>query len=135
MAYPRCIDLPDVLAERLREAGYEDASVRALDELKAGGIAVRRVPSTTTARHFDGRRDVTFLVQVVVARERELEAIDQCSAIAELAPALDLSSANGTYSLTSVDVYTDPQELETDVFPYVWEVRLQALITTSERRY
>jgi hypothetical protein len=135
MAYPKCIDLPDVLAARLRDAGYDDAGVRALDELKGGGIAVRRVPSTTTARHFDGRRDVTYLVQVVVARERELDAVDQCAAIAELVPTLDLPSANGTYSLTSVDVYTDPRELEATGFPYVWEVRFQALITTNERRY
>ena len=132
----KSIDLVDVAAKRLREAGYANVGVKRLAELKDGGIAVRRVPSTTTGTYFDGSRDVAYLFQVVVARESERQAIDECCGIAGMLPFLDLSSENGTYRLASVGVYTDPQELElTDSGMTVWECRFKAVITTNERNF
>lgn len=127
MTRPESIDLADVLAKRLREAGYDDAKVRKLDAVKDGGIAVRRMPSTCDATYYGGGRSLQYVVQVVVARESELEAIDQCCAIAEMAPELDLASDNGSYGLTSIEVYTEPQELESEPLS-VWETRLRANI-------
>lgn len=127
MTRPKSIDLADVLARRLREAGYEDARVRRLDAVKDGGIAVRRMPSTCDATYYGGGRSMQYVVQVVVARESELDAIDDCCAIAGMAPDLDLASENGSYALTSIEVYTEPQELES-VPLSVWETRLRANI-------
>lgn len=127
MTRPESIDLADVLAKRLREAGYADAKVRRLDAVKYGGIAVRRMPSTCDASYYGGGRSLQYVVQVVVARESELDAIDDCCAIASMAPELDLESENGSYVLTSVEVYTEPQELESEPLS-VWETRLRANI-------
>lgn len=122
------IDLAEVLAKRLREKGYKDARVRRLSSIKKGGIAVRRMPSTTTDRYFTGERSIQYVVQIVVARESELQAIDECTDIANLCENLDLKSENGSYALTSVEVYTEPQELETGAVS-VWETRIMARIT------
>ena len=127
MTRPESIDLADVLARRLRDAGYRDASVRKLDSVKDGGIAVRRMPSMCDATYYGGGRSLQYVVQVVVARESELEAIDQCCAIAGMTPDLDLESENGSYGLTSIEVYTEPQELESSPLS-VWETRLRANI-------
>lgn len=121
------IDLPDVLAKRLREAGFGDAKTRKLSDVSKGGIAVRRYPSTTRARYYDGSRDVAYVVQVVVARESEEQAIEECEAIARIVPTLDLRSENGSYDMTSCDAYTDPQEITTGT----WEAKFQASITTK----
>lgn len=120
------IDLPDVLARKLRDHGY-DAKTRKLADISKGGIAVRRIPSTTIARNYDGTREIAYLTQVVVSREDEMVAIDEIEAITELVPTLDLASDNGSYKLTSTEVYTDPNELQTGV----WEVRFRSLITTK----
>lgn len=128
------IDLADVLAARLRDNGFADARVGKLDRLKNGGIAVRRVPSAATARYYDGRRELAYLVQVAVARESEAQAIDECDAILAIAPTLDLSSANGSYLFTGCEPYTETQELDIPGYPYVYECRLRANITTTEGR-
>lgn len=122
------IDFAEVFAKRLREAGYKDARLRRLSSIKKGGIAVRRMPSTTTDRYFSGERSIQYVVQIAVARESEPQAIDECSDIANLADALDLKSENGSYTLTSVEVYTEPQELETGAVS-VWETRIMARLT------
>ena len=128
------IDLADVAAKRLREAGYADAGVKRLADVQEGGIAVRRVPSATTGAYFDGSRNVAYLFQVVVARESERQAIDECCEIAGMLAHADLASENGTYRLTSAEVYSEPQELElTDSGMTVWECRIKASITTNER--
>lgn len=124
----KSIDLADVFTKKLREAGYKDARVRRLSDIKHGGIAVRRMPSTATARYYNGGRSLQYVIQVVVARESEIQAIDECCAIANLAENLDLDSENGSYTYTSIEVYTEPQELETGAVS-VWETRLQAAIT------
>ncbi len=128
------LDFADVLAKRLRESGYADAGTRKLAQLKGGGIAVRRIPSAQTAGYYDGTREVAYLVQVVVAREDERRAIEECDGILALAPTLDLASENGSYRLTSCEPYTETQELEVDGYPYVYECRLRALLTTTEGR-
>ncbi|MEG2934755.1 MAG: minor capsid protein [Gordonibacter sp.] len=134
MSPARSIDLVDVAAKRLREAGYKDADVKRLADVSDGGIAVRRVPATTTGTYYDGTRNVSYLFQVAVARESERQAIDECCDIAELLTHADLASENGTYRLTSTEVYTDPQELElTDSGITVWECRFKAIITTKGR--
>lgn len=124
----KSIDLADVFAKKLREAGYTDARVRRLADIKKGGIAVRRMPSTTTARYFTGERSIQYVIQVVVARESEVAAIDECSAIASMADGLNLRSDNGSYDFTSAEVYTEPQELESGAVS-VWETRIMAIIT------
>ena len=128
------IDFADVLAMRLREAGYADASCRQLSCLKDGGISVRRLPATTTAEYYDGRRRLSYPVQVAVARESELQAMDECCAIAELVSSLDLASRNGTYVLTGAGIYTEPQALEVSGLPYVWQCRVAADLTTTCER-
>ena len=127
------IDLVDIAVKRLREAGYSDAGAKRLSEVnRTGGIAVRRNPSTTTGTYYDGSRDVAYLFQVIVARESERRAIDECCGIASMLPHLDLESENGSYRITSAEVYTDPQELElTDGGITVWECRIKASMTTD----
>lgn len=128
------IDLVDVLAERLREAGFDDAGVRRLADLDRGGIAVRRIPSTTTATYYDGFRSVDYLCQVVVARESEAAAIDECAEIAQTVPTLDLTSQNGSYRLTSVGIYSDPQEIsQPEDGIHVWAVRFKAIMTLKRK--
>ncbi len=132
---PRSIDIVDVASKRLKAKGYEGVGVKRLSDVsEKGGIAVRRIPSTTTGSYFDGARDVAYLFQVIVARESEVEAIDECCEIGDTLPTMDLASENGTYRITSVAVYTDPQELElSEGGFYVWEVRFKAIITTKGR--
>lgn len=128
------IDLVDVAAKRIREAGYHDAGVKRIADLSSGGIAVRRLPATSTGSYYDGSREIAYLFQVVVARESERRAIDECCGIASMLPNLDLSSENGTYLLTSVSVYTEPQEIElSGNGNAVWECRFKALVTTEGR--
>ncbi len=127
------IDLANVAAKQLRAAGFEDARCRKLEDLKAGGIAIRRVPSTKTADYFDGARQIAYLFQVVVAREDEERAIDECDRIAALLPTMNLRSENGSYEFTSCEVYTETQELEYPGYPYVYECRMRATITTKGR--
>lgn len=122
------IDFCDVLAARLREAGYEDARVRRLENVSRGGIAVRRMPSTTAGEYYGGGRSVSYVAQVVVARESEARAIDECCAIAGMLRDLDLRSANGSYGLSAARVYTEPQELYQGAVT-AWEFRVQADIT------
>lgn len=128
------IDLADVAAEKLRDNGFTDAKTRKLDELKGGGIAVRRIPSTKTADYFTGQRQIAYLFQIVVVRADEQTAIDECDRIASLLPTLDLKSKNGSYLFTSCEVYTETQELEYPGFPYVYECRMRANITTTTGR-
>lgn len=134
MSIVRSVDIVDVAAKRLREAGYPDAGTKRLSEVSTGGIAVRRIPATTTGIYYDGSRDVAYLFQVVVVRESERQAIDECCNISERLPHMDLTSENGTYLITSTSIYTDPQELSlTDGGLSVWEVRFKATITITER--
>jgi len=129
------LDLCDVMVQRLKEHGYKDAATRRIDELKAGGIAVRRLPSTRLASYFDGRRDMDAIVLVAVARQREEAAMDECEEIAALVPTLDLASANGSYEITSCDIHTPPREMAFAGGPTVWAVQFRAAITTTGRRY
>lgn len=124
------IDFADVLALRLREAGLADAKVARLSDVSRGGVAVRRMPSTVTAEGFDGARCIDLVCQVAVARESELQAIEECQAVADMARTLDLRSANGSYRLTSAQVYTEPQELSQGSVT-VWECRIKATVTTN----
>ena len=124
------IDFADVLAARLREAGLADARVARLEDVSEGGVAVRRMPSTTTAERFDGSRDVDLVCQVVIARESELRAIEECQAVADAARSLDLRSLNGSYRLTSAQVYTEPQELSQGSVT-AWECRIKAAVTIN----
>lgn len=129
----KSIDLADVAAKRLREAGYADAGVKRLADVSDGGIAVRRLPATATGCYFNGARDIAYLIQVIVAREPERQAIDECCEIADLLPRVDLESENGTYRLTSASVYTEPQELGLNENGMtVWECRIKAIITTTK---
>lgn len=128
------LDFADVLAARLQDNGYTDAKPGKLANLKDGGIVVRRIPSTITANYYDGPREIAYIVQVAVAREDEEQAIDECDGILALAPFLDLRSANGSYTFTSCEPYTDTQELEIPGYPYVYECRLRAVITTTRGR-
>lgn len=126
----RRIDFADVLALRLREAGLADARVARLADVSAGGVAVRRMPSTVTAEGYDGTRCIDLVCQVAVARESELQAVEECQAVADMARSLDLRSQNGSYRLTSAQVYTEPQELSQGSMT-VWECRIKATVTTN----
>lgn len=126
----RRIDFADVLALRLREAGLADAKVARLSDVSRGGVAVRRMPSTVTAEGFDGARCIDLVCQVAVARESELQAVEECQAVADMARTLDLRSQNGSYRLTSAQVYTEPQELSQGSVT-VWECRIKATVTTN----
>lgn len=125
------IDFAEVCARRIREMGYADARPRRLVDVSRGGIAVRRMPATTVAEYFDGSRDLQVVAQVVVARESELQAIEEISDIAERLPSLDLSSENGSYRVTSASLYTPPQELDNTKGASVWEARVRAEITVG----
>lgn len=127
------IDVVDVAAERIRGAGYSGVAVQRLADVEAGGIAVRRLPSATTSRYLDGPRAIAYVFQVVVVRESERQAINECYGIASTLPHLNLDSANGTYSMTSCDVYTEPQEIDIEGKNSAWECRFRAIITTNER--
>lgn len=121
------VDLPDVLAERLRDVGYKDAKTRRLSDISKGGIAIRRIPSATTSSYYDGSRAIAYLVQVVVARQSEVKAIEEIEDIAALVPSFDLRSKNGSYTITSCEIYSEPAEIKTGT----WEVKFKASITTK----
>lgn len=126
------IDLPDVLMERLQELGYEDAQYKRLADADDGGIVVRGLPATIRARYYNGPVDMQFLVQVIAVRESEEEAQTIIDNIAWTVPDLDLSSKNGSYSLTSVDIYSTPTETRPpERGYYTWDVVFEASITTK----
>lgn len=124
------IDFADVCAKRLRELGYADAKCRRLLDVSKGGIAIRRMPTSTIRTYYDGSQDLAVVAQVVVARESELQAIEEIDDIALRLPDMDLSSENGSYRLSSAAVYTAPQELDSTQGVSVWEMRIRAEITT-----
>lgn len=125
------IDFADVCAKRIRELGYSDAKIRRLVDVSKGGIAVRRMPTTTIREYFDGSQDLSVVIQVVVARESELQTIEEIDDIAYKLPDMDLSSENGSYSLSSTALYTAPQELDNTQGVSIWEMRIRAEITTK----
>lgn len=124
------IDFADVCVKRIRELGYKDAKIRRLIDIHKGGIAVRRMPTTTVTTYFDGSKELSVVVQVVVARASELQTIEEIDDIAMSLPEMDLSSENGSYKLSSASLYTAPQELDNTENVSVWETRIRAEITT-----
>ncbi len=123
------IDFVDVCAKRIQEMGFKDAKTRKLSDISEGGIAVRRLPSTTLASYYDGTKVIAAIAQVVIARESERQAIEEAEEIAAELIEKDLSSENNSYSLSSVDVYTFPQPLEVNNKVSVWEFKIRAEIT------
>lgn len=123
------IDFADVLAKRIREIGYKDAKTRKLTDISKGGIAVRRVSQAVINSYFDGEEDMELITQVVVARESELQAIEECEDIAQKVLLADLESENNSYRLTSVEIYTHPQELTTQSSVAIWQFRVRAEVT------
>lgn len=128
------IDLLDVAEKRIREAGYRFTYFRRLDSAaKREGIIIRRLPATVTGRYYDGRKDVRYYFQVIVKRRSEERAMIECESIADLMEIVDLSSANGSYSITSCVVDAEPQELElNESNMYAWKTVLMASITTTK---
>lgn len=124
------IDFADVCVKRIHELGYEDAKIRRLIDVHEGGIAVRRMPTTTITSYFDGSQDLSVVVQIVVARESELQTIEEIDDIAMRLPDMDLSSDNGSYKISSASLYTAPQELDNTEGVSVWETRIRAEVTT-----
>lgn len=123
------IDLPDILAKRLREFGF-DAQVKRLADADNGGMVIRALPATIRARYYNGPVDMQYLVQVIAVRESEEQARQEIDEIAWIAPSLDLTSENGSYSITSVDIYSLPQETRPpERGYYTWDVVLEAIIT------
>lgn len=129
------IDLLDAAEARIREAGHGTTYFRRLDSsAKREGIVIRRLPATVTGRYFDGRKDVRYYFQVIVKRRSEEQAMEECEAIADLLEAADLSSASGSYAITSCVVDSEPQELElNEANMHAWKTVLMASITTRER--
>lgn len=129
------IDLVDVAEKRIEEAGYGDTYFRRLDSAaKREGIVIRRLPATVTGRYYDGRKDVRYYVQIIIKRRSEEQAMDECEAIANLLEHSDLSSDNGSYTITSCIVDSEPQELElNEANMHAWKTVLAASITTNER--
>ncbi len=123
------IDFADVCVERIKELGYTDAKIRRLADISKGGIAVRRMPTTTVTKYYDGSEDQQLVVQVIVARESELQTIDEIDDISQRLPEMNLESQNGSYHLTSAELYTAPQELDYTEGVSVWETRIRAFIT------
>ncbi|MEF9877738.1 MAG: minor capsid protein, partial [Gordonibacter sp.] len=85
-------------------------------------------------RYYSGEKGVLYYFQVIVKRRQEGRAMDECEAIADLLELSDLSSANGSYAITSCAVDTEPHEIELNESLYtVWETTMKALITTKGR--
>lgn len=129
------IDLMDVMEERIKTAGYGETYFRRLDSAaKREGIVIRRLPATVTGRYYDRRKDVRYYVQIVVKRRNEELAMGECEAIADLLESADLTSENGSYSITSCVVDSEPQELElNEANMHAWKTVFVATMTTSER--
>lgn len=129
------IGLIDVAEKRIRDAGFGKTYFRRLDSsAKREGIVIRVLPATTLGRYFDGSRDVRYYFQIIVKRRSEERAMNECDAIADLLERADLSSEDGSYSVTSCVVDSEPQELElNESNMYAWKVVLMASITTNER--
>ncbi|MEG2369204.1 MAG: minor capsid protein [Raoultibacter sp.] len=123
------IDVVDVAALKLKEAGYE-TSVKRLDELDSReGVVLRRLPATVTARYADLGQSVAYVFQAIVKRRDEERAIDDCEKITNLLVHADLASRNGSYVFTNAEVYTEPQELELNESGYfIWEARIRVNI-------
>lgn len=128
------VDLPDVLASRLREAGY-DAQVKRLDDADNGGLVIRRLPAVVSARYLDGTLDVRYMVQIIAVCESEAESQEIIDRLAYLVPNLDLASENGSYRFTSIDIYSAPTETRPpERGYYAWDVVFEAVITTTKGR-
>ena len=127
------IDVAKVAAVTLKGKGH-DASVKRLDSLASKeGIAVRALPYTTTQRHYDGTKEISYLFQVIVKRRSEAKSLEEISDIADILDQTFLTSENGSYEGGYCEVYTDPSELELNESGfYVQEVRFRVQITTRK---
>lgn len=122
------LDVIDVAKEQLESKGYEGLSLKRLDRVKEG-IILRRIPGAVTDRYMDDSESSNYLFQVLVKREDERRAIDECEAIADYFRKAFLPSQNGSYEFVSCDVYTEPQELDlSDGGYYIWQTRIRVLI-------
>jgi hypothetical protein len=129
------MDLLDVAERRIREAGYGTTYFRRLDAAtKKEGIVMRPLPCTTKGKYYTGERDVLFYFQVMSKRRSEEQAMGEAMRIADLLEKSDMRSMDGSYRITSLDIDTEPGEIEaSESLYYIWGFTALASITTNER--
>lgn len=123
------IDLLESAKALLESSGFDNVYLRKLDgTTKPEAVVIRRMPSSTANRQFDGTREVNFPFQVFVRRLDEDTAIEDCERVVGALDNSRLESRNASYLFVSCEVYTDPQEI-VEEGPYkVYEAKFMARI-------
>lgn len=127
MRYDMCESARDYLAGH----GIQ-ASVKRLDSFTGKeGVCIRRVPSATVDRYYDGRRTIAAIYQVVVRSRSERTAMETADRIAELMDGAYIPSNGGKYQFINQEVYTEPEELDTEEPGFfAYQLMLRAEIAT-----
>lgn len=125
------IDICEVAARLLREAGIASARAQPLTAIdKKDGVVVRLMPSVTRRTYMDGSRLLDCYVQVVAKSLDEYEPMDACERAARVLTSSDLSSENGSYEIVGLaDQDGDVERLGIGTDRrHVWAVRIVAQI-------
>lgn len=122
------IDVIDRAADALEAVGISPVLVRPLAS-KEEGVTIRKAPSTVVQTYMDGQQDVSYLMTVYSRHESESKAIEECELAADVLREADLSSDNGSYSITSVEVYSDVTDISHEDGLHTWAVGIRANIT------
>ena len=98
----KAIDICEVAARALCEAGIPAKALPLTAIDGKDGVVVRLMPSVTRRTYMDGSRLLTCYVQVVAKSLDEYGAMDTCERAARILTGADLSSANGSYEVVGL---------------------------------
>lgn len=105
------IDIVDVVAKKLEDAGLTPVRLRPLKNNEEG-ICIRRIPSAVVATYMDGTQEIAYLFEVYVRYLDEERAIIECETAIGLINMANLPSANGSYRFISCGIYSHTTEVE-----------------------
>ena len=77
----------------------------------AEGISLRQAPPTVVELYMDGTQEVDFIIDVYARYEREDRALDMADAAVVALVKDGLESANGSYSVNFVSIYSGPRDV------------------------
>ena len=124
------IDVCQVMRSTLLGHSYTDVYLKRLDQLTGKeGIVVRPVYPPVSRRYLDRSWTSEYIVNVMCRYFDEERAMNTCWEIENLLDGYPLPSANGSYTWTATEVYTEPQELALDeAGMFVWSVQFSVII-------
>lgn len=105
-------DLVDRIVGYLADGGYKVSKKRFDQFTGKEGTYISLMPATITHRNFDRTRSIDQPFEIVVKRESEREAMEECEAIAYYLDDVIIPSANGSYQMVTTSIYTGPEEID-----------------------